>query len=71
MERFLYTHDWLKEYSYPFRRFGKEEFDKRLKEIESLSEKDRGDILESLRSFLKKYDNKEEWVNQYLQIYNS
>ena len=67
----ILARDWLKEYSYPFRAFGKEEFDKRLKEIESLSEKDRGDILESLRSFLKKYDNKEEWVNQYLQIYNS
>jgi hypothetical protein len=55
---------------YPFRATTKEEFDKCVEEIKTLSESHRKILLEGLRKNLKKYDNKEEWVEKYLRIYN-
>jgi hypothetical protein len=63
--------DWCKEFEYPFRALTKQEFDQQIKNISELSEKERQDYLDGLRDYCRKYDNKEEWVEKYLQIYNS
>ena len=62
--------DWLSTYEYPFRAFNKKEFDEQLHNISELSEKERQDYLDGLRDYCRKYDNKDEWVEKYLQIYN-
>ena len=62
--------DWLSTYEYPFRAFDKKEFDEQLHNISELSEKERQDYLDGLRDYCRQYDNKQEWIEQYLKIYN-
>ena len=62
--------DWLSNYNYPFRALNKQQFDKQIDNISELSEKERQDYLDGLRDYCRKYDNKEEWVEKYLEIYN-
>jgi|TARA_R100000734_G_C3316028_1_gene108328 hypothetical protein len=66
----ILPHNWCDDMHYPFRATTKEEFDKCVEEIKTLSESHRKILLEGLRKNLKKYDNKEEWVEKYLRIYN-
>ena len=63
--------DWLRDYEYPFRAFDKKEFDEQIDNISGLSEKERQDYLDGLRDYCRTYDNKEEWVEKYLEIYNA
>ena len=62
--------DWLINYEYPFRAFTKEEFNEQIDNISDLSEKERQDYLDNLRDYCRVYDNKEEWTQKYLEIYN-
>lgn len=62
--------DWLSNYEYPFRAFNKKEFDEQLNNISELSEKERQDYLDGLRDYCRKYDNKQQWIERYLEIYN-
>ena len=62
--------DWLIDYEYPFRAFDKKEFDEQINNISELSEKERQDYLDGLRDYCRQYDNKQEWIEQYLKIYN-
>jgi hypothetical protein len=66
----ILQNDWCEEYEYPFRALTKQEFDQQIKNISELSEKERQDYLDGLRDYCRQYDNKEEWVEKYLQIYN-
>jgi hypothetical protein len=62
--------DWLSTYEYPFRAFNKIEFDEQIKNISELSEKERQGHLDGLRDYCRQYDNKDEWIKRYLEIYN-
>tara|TARA_B100001758_G_C18383462_1_gene598633 strand:- start:115 stop:1128 length:1014 start_codon:yes stop_codon:yes gene_type:complete len=62
--------DWLINYEYPFRAFNKKEFDEQINNISELSERERQDYLDGLRDYCRKYDNKDEWIERYLEIYN-
>ena len=62
--------DWAVTYKYPFRAFNKKEFDDQIKNILELSEKERQGYLDGLRDYCRQYDNKEEWTEKYLEIYN-
>ena len=62
--------DWLSNYEYPFRALNKQQFDEQIDNISELSEKERQGYLDGLRDYCRKYDNKEEWVEKYLEIYN-
>ena len=62
--------DWCKEYNYPFRAFDKKEFDTQIGNVSELSEGERNAYLNGLRDFCRKYDNKQQWVEKYLEIYN-
>ena len=66
----ILQNDWCEEYEYPFRALTKQEFDQQIKNISELSEKERQNYLDGLRDYCRKYDNKEVWVEKYLQIYN-
>ena len=63
--------DWIKEYQYPFRAFTKEQFKQQVNNISELSVKERNEYLDGFREYLRQYDNKQEWVDKYLEIYNS
>ena len=63
--------DWLKDYEYPFRAFTKEQFEEQVKNISNLSINERNEYLNGFREYLRQYDNKEQWVEKYLEIYNS
>ena len=62
--------DWLSNYEYPFRAFNKKEFDEQINNISELSERERQDYLDGLRDYCRRYDNKDEWIERYLEIYN-
>ena len=62
--------DWLSNYEYPFRALNKQQFDEQIKNISELSWKERQDYLDGLRNYCRQYDNKDEWVEKYLEIYN-
>ena len=63
--------DWLKDFEYPFRAFTKEQFKHQVNNISELSIQERNDYLDGFREYLRQYDNKQEWTNKYLEIYNS
>ena len=63
--------DFLKDYEYPFRAFTKEQFKQQVNNISELSVKERNEYLDGFREYLRQYDNKQEWVDKYLEIYNS
>ena len=63
--------DWLKDFKYPFRSFTKEQFEEQVDNISELSVKERNDYLNGFREHLRQWDNKKEWTDKYLEIYNS
>ena len=63
--------DWLKDFEYPFRAFTKEQFKQQVDNISELSVKERNDYLNGFREHLRQWDNKKEWTDKYLEIYNS
>jgi len=66
----ILAHDWLPEYDYPFRAQSPESFKKHYKTICRLSLQEKRDILFPLREYLKQWDNKEQWRDKLLEIYN-
>ena len=63
--------DWCRDYQYPFRAFTKKEFDEQVENISNLSQGERQVHLEGFRNHLAQYDNKQQWVDNYLEIYNN
>ena len=63
--------DWLKDFEYPFRAFTKEQFKQQVNNISELSVQERNDYLNEFREHLRQWDNKKEWTDKYLEIYNS
>ena len=63
--------DWFTEIDYPFRAFGMHEFYEQWKRICELSASGRNDWIEILKYMFKKYDDKERWKKDLLEIYNS
>ena len=66
----IIAHDWLAEYDYPFRASTPEEFKEQYDNICKLSIQERQEHLVSLRDYLRKYDNRKEWTEQLLKLYN-
>jgi hypothetical protein len=66
----ILAHDWLPEYDYPFRASSKQEFHEQYKNICDLTLQERRDYLFPLREHLKQWDNKEQWRDRLLEIYN-
>ena len=62
--------DWLKDFEYPLRAFTKEQFKHQVDNISELSVKERNNYLNGFREYLRRYDNKSEWTDKYLEIYN-
>jgi len=67
----ILSEDWLPNIEYPYRASTKEKFEEVYKDICNVNVVARQTLLQYLRSNLLKYDNKEEWANKYLEIYNS
>lgn len=64
--------DWLTEYDYPFRASNPVEFHEQYKKLCDVSLDERRNLLYPLREYLtNKFDNKEEWVEKMLRIYNN
>ena len=66
----IIAQDWLPKYDYPFRASSKEEFQEQYKNICELTLQEKRDYLFPLRDYLKQWDNKEEWRDRLLEIYN-
>ena len=66
----ILAQDWLTEYDYPFRAQSPEEFKKQYETICKLSTKERQDYLVPLRDYLRKFDNKKQWRDKLLKLYN-
>ena len=66
----ILPHNWCDDVKYPFRATIKKEFDECVKQIKELDETKRNTLLQEIRKYLRRYDNKDEWVKKYLQIYN-
>ncbi len=65
------AHDWLPEYDYEFRASNPTEFKEQYKKLCEVSLDGRRNILNPLREYLtEKFDNKEEWVEKMLKLYN-
>ena len=66
----IISKDWCKEYDYPYRANNKIEFDEVYKILISTEYNIKNKVMKDFREYLKKYDNIEEWVIKYLEIYN-
>jgi hypothetical protein len=66
----IISKDWCEEYDYPYRANNKIEFDKVYKILISTEYNIKNKVMKDFREYLKKYDNIEEWVIKYLEIYN-
>ncbi len=67
----ILAHDWLPEYDYKFRASNPTEFKEQYKKLCEVSLDGRRNILNPLREYLtEKFDNKEEWVEKMLKLYN-
>ena len=66
----ILAHDWLPKYDYPFRASTQKEFKEQYEKICKLSLQEKRDILFPLREHLKQWDNKEQWRDRLLEIYN-
>tara|TARA_R100000742_G_C4249582_1_gene68056 strand:- start:590 stop:850 length:261 start_codon:yes stop_codon:yes gene_type:complete len=62
--------DWLRDYDYPFRAFDKKQFDEQIYNISNLTQVERQHYLDGFRDYLRRWDNRDEWVDKYLKIYN-
>ena len=67
----ILSEDWLHEIEYPFRASTKEDFEECWKKICKLDVNQRQDYIDYLRDKLDRYTDKKEWVDKYLEIYNS
>jgi hypothetical protein len=65
------SEDWLPNIAYPYRASTKEKFEEVYEEICDVRVEARQTLLQHLKSNLSEYDNKEDWANKYLEIYNS
>lgn len=61
---------WCPEFNYPYRASSKEEFENMVKLIQNTNKETRENIFNSAKSFLKKFDNKDHWVERMKTIYN-
>ena len=66
----ILAHDWIPKYDYPFRASTPKEFKEQYNNICELSLQEKRDILFPLREYLKQWDNKEQWRDRLLEIYN-
>ena len=67
----IISKDWCEEYDYPYRANNKIEFDELYKILISTEYNIKNKVMKDFREYLKKYDNIEEWVIKYLEIYNA
>ena len=67
----ILSEDWLPNIAYPYRASTKEKFEEVYEEICDVSVATRQALLQHLKSHLSEYDNKKDWANKYLEIYNS
>ena len=67
----IISKDWCEEYDYPYRDNNKIEFDEVYKILISTEYNIKNKVMKDFREYLKKYDNIEEWVIKYLEIYNA
>jgi len=67
----ILSEDWLHEIEYPFRASTKEDFEECWKQICKLDVNQRQDYIDYLKDKLGKFTDKKEWVDKYLEIYNS
>ena len=67
----ILSEDWLNEIEYPFRASTKEKFEECWKQICELDINKRQGYIDYLKDKLDRYTDKKEWVNKYLEIYNS
>ena len=67
----IISKDWCEEYDYPYRANNKIEFDEVYKILISTEYNIKNKVMKDFREYLKKYDNIEEWVIKYLEIYNA
>ena len=67
----ILSEDWLPNIAYPYRASTKEKFEEVYEEICDVSVATRQALLQHLKSHLSEYDNKEDWTDKYLEIYNS
>ena len=61
---------WCPEFNYPYRASNKEEFENMVKLIQNTNKETRKNIFNSAKEFLKKFDNKDHWVERMKTIYN-
>ena len=66
----IISKDWCEEYDYPYRANNKIEFDEMYKILISTEYSIKNKVMKDFREYLRKYDNIEEWVIKYLEIYN-
>jgi hypothetical protein len=66
----IISKDWCEEYDYPYRANNKNEFDEVFKILISTEYNVKNKVMKDFRNYLKKFDNIEEWVIKYLEIYN-
>jgi len=63
--------DWLTEYDYPFRASNPVEFHEQYRKLCEVSLDERRNLLYPLREYLtNRFDNKEEWVEKMIKLYN-
>ena len=67
----ILSEDWLPNIAYPYRASTKEKFEEVYEEICDVRVEARQTLLQHLKAHLSEYDNKEDWTNKYLEIYNS
>jgi len=66
----IISKDWCEEYDYPYRANNKIEFDEVYRILISTEYNIKNKVMKDFREYLKKYDNINEWVIKYLEIYN-
>jgi hypothetical protein len=67
----ILSKDWMKEWDYPYRAETKTEFENIVKEIKNTDYETKKQWFIKLKNNMMKYSDKNKWVNQLLDIYNS
>ena len=66
----IISKDWCEEYDYPYRANNKIEFRGVYEILINTDYDTKNKVMKDFRDYLKKYDNKQEWVTRYLEVYN-
>ena len=67
----IVDYDWCPQMGYLFRSSTQDRFETMVKKIKNSTKEYRQNVFNSLKKYLKKYDNKQQWIENMVRVYNN